>query len=73
MFRLMEIKVYGSFELRNIGKSMYCVRVATPDTFDYQKTIEVEGVFMVLIRLLKYYCLIFNYIFYEFCSGFFMI
>lgn len=37
----MEIKIYGSFELRNIGKPMYCVRVATPDTFDYQKTIEV--------------------------------
>lgn len=41
LFLLMEIKIYGSFELRNIGKSMYCVRVANPDTFDYQKTIEV--------------------------------
>lgn len=37
----MEIRVFGSFESRNIGNPMFCVCVASPDTFDYQKTMDV--------------------------------
>ena len=37
-FYFMEIRLYKSFEDLQKGKQFYCVRVETPDAFDYNVT-----------------------------------
>lgn len=37
----MEIIIYKSFDLRSANKPLFCARVSVPDTFSFEKCIDV--------------------------------